>query len=112
MMSREAMEWIWMVLICLVILLITACVMLEYHAERAKDRADHIQAALTEVLDILERAEIKTGVCCCGDSMDRHDLPFNCGHSPVDEFDYHGLPVLQNARRLLQSYEQQSNEEE
>ena len=112
MINKEAMEWMWLLLICIIILLITACVMLEHRSQRDSELADKACEHLQNVMYALQQAEIKTGVCCCGDSMDRHDVAFNCGHSPVDEFDYHGLPVLQNARRLLQSYEQQSTEEE
>jgi hypothetical protein len=28
------------------------------------------------------------GTCCCGESMEYHSDPFNCGHSPVDMKDY------------------------
>lgn len=102
MMSKEAMEWMWLILICVIILLITTCIMLEYRAERDAERADKACEHLEAVLHSLHQAEIKTGVCCCGDSMECHDSAYNCGHSAVDMFDYYGLPIIRSAETFLE----------
>lgn len=82
MISKEAMEWMWLLLICIIILLITACVMLEYRSQRDSELASKACEHLQNVMYALQQAEIKTGVCCCGDNMEGHDPGYNCGHSP------------------------------
>ena len=111
MISKEAMEWMWMILICIIILLITACVMLEYHADRAKDNEALAVQHLEKLLDVLQHCHIETGICCCGDNMEGHDPGYNCGHSPLDMFDYHGLPVLQNAQQFIKLHNDNHSEE-
>jgi len=34
---------------------------------------------------VAAHCEIGNGVCCCGDSMDGHSNPMECGHTPVDK---------------------------
>lgn len=46
------------------------------------------QAKSVEVRDFIARAQVSSGVCCCGDAMDGHASPMVCGHSPVDMWDY------------------------
>lgn len=41
-----------------------------------------------EFLDFLECAPVGSGVCCCGESMEGHSSPMECGHSPVDQWDH------------------------
>lgn len=31
-------------------------------------------------------------VCCCGDSMENHPSPMECGHMPVSAREYYGSP--------------------
>lgn len=40
--------------------------------------------ALRKTVEFLRSAPLSTGVCCCGDSMDRHPSPLTCGHCPED----------------------------
>ena len=67
----------------------------ELAAEKAK------VARLVEVLKAcvssLERADTAEGVCCCGDNMESHGDPMNCGHSPVDMGDYYARKALEAA---------------
>lgn len=37
----------------------------------------------------ISEEDIPDDVCCCGDSMENHDSPINCGHSPVSMRDYY-----------------------
>lgn len=39
------------------------------------------------LLAFMENAPVASGICCCGDEMDRHGNPMYCGHSPVDMWD-------------------------
>ena len=95
----------------IIILLITACVMLEYHADRAKDNEELAVQHLEKLLDVLQHCHIETGLFCCGDNMEGHDPGYNCGHSPLDTFDYHGLPVLQNAQQFIKLHNDNHSEE-
>jgi len=75
----------------------------ELAAEKAK------VARLVEVLKAcvssLERADTAEGVCCCGDNMESHGDPMNCGHSPVDMGDYYARKALEAARAAIAAYE-------
>lgn len=46
------------------------------------------QAKNVKLLDFIARAQVSSGVCCCGEPMDGHSSPMSCGHSPVDAWDY------------------------
>jgi len=46
------------------------------------------QAKNVELLDFIARAQVSSGVCCCGEPMDGHSSPMSCGHSPVDMWDH------------------------
>ena len=63
--------------------------------------APDLYAALEACVVSLERANTEEGVCCCGDSMDRHSDPMHCGHSPVDMGDYYAGQALEAARAAL-----------
>lgn len=101
-MSQQFVEWMFLGLIFFIITLIVLALVAEQHAERCEMRAKESFEKLESLLYALQQAEIKTGVCCCGDSMDRHDIAYNCGHSPVDMFDHYGLPVLKDAMRYVE----------
>ncbi|WP_292041545.1 hypothetical protein [Massilia sp. UBA6681] len=50
---------------------------------RIKDQRDRLLA-------FIQNAGVSSGVCCCGDSMERHGNPMDSGHNPVDMWD-HGV---------------------
>ena len=65
----------------------------------AADRIEELEAKLAEAVGLLEawinvatHCTIEEGVCCCGDSMDTHAEPMDCGHSPVD----HGAYIVES----------------
>lgn len=39
-------------------------------------------------ISFVRESPVGSGVCCCGESMDKHSHPMACGHSPRDEWDY------------------------
>ena len=39
------------------------------------------------LMDFITNAQVSSGVCCCGDSMQGHADPMASGHSPVDVWD-------------------------
>lgn len=53
------------------------------------------QARIEQLIGFIEHAQVSSGVCCCGDSMDGHPSPMDCGHSPVDMWDYHSAALLE-----------------
>ena len=62
-------------------------------------------AAMREALEgcvgLLTNASVRTGVCCCGDDMEHHGSPMDCGHSPVDSGEYNASLCLDAARTAL-----------
>lgn len=56
------------------------------------------QAREQQLRNLLEHAPVSSGVCCCGDSMDRHPDPMVCGHSPVDQWDWAVLSLLKETQ--------------
>lgn len=60
-----------------------------------------LEAALNAYMAAIEHADMSDGVCCCGDNMEGHSDPMNCGHSPVDMGEYHAHQVLSAARAAL-----------
>ena len=60
-----------------------------------------LEAALNDCIAAIEHADMADGVCCCGDNMENHSEPMNCGHSPVDAGEYHAHQVLTAARTAL-----------
>ena len=83
----------------------TARALLDARAELAatRDQIEALRGALEACVASLERADTEEGVCCCGDSMDRHSDPMTCGHSPVDMGDYYAGQALKSARAALAS---------
>ena len=56
--------------------------------DRLKQQLAAEQAKNVGLLDFIARAQVSSGVCCCGEPMDGHSSPMSCGHSPVDTWDY------------------------
>ena len=88
---------------------------LEAMHERGTIRRGHIDEMLSELrrlhAELLEIAksvegmvsncDISSGVCCCGDSMEKHQDPMYCGHSPVDSGVYAADSLLKKARAAI-----------
>ena len=67
----------------------------------ALERMTRLEKALNGCIAAIEHANMADGVCCCGDNMEGHSEPMNCGHSPVDMGEYHAHQVLTAARQAL-----------
>ena len=48
---------------------------------------------------------MKSGVCCCGDDMENHENPMNCGHSPLDSGEYYAALAIDKTRVALSTIE-------
>ena len=46
--------------------------------------APELLSIATSVLGMLQNCNVTSGVCCCGEEMDRHSRAMDCGHTPVD----------------------------
>lgn len=55
---------------------------------------------------ILMNCDVETGICCCGDAMENHGNPMDCGHSPVDHGSYSAQQWLEAANAALASADQ------
>ena len=75
----------------------------ELAAEKAK--VARLGEVLKACVSSLERADTAEGVCCCGENMESHGDPMNCGHSPVDMGDYYARKALEAARAAIAAYE-------
>lgn len=73
------------------------------HAANARliAAAPELLNSLRSLLDTVERLDIREGVCCCGDSMESHSNPMDCGHSPVDAGEYYHGQTIENARKAI-----------
>ena len=68
-------------------------------------RVKALVEALRGAIASIEHADMSDGVCCCGDNMDNHSNPMDCGHSPTDAGEYHAYLVLKKARAAIAAWE-------
>ncbi|MGL4260781.1 MAG: hypothetical protein ACRCTX_04115 [Afipia sp.] len=52
-------------------------------------------------IEMLGNCNVESGVCCCGDSMENHPDPMECGHSPVDSGAYNAKHLYEQAVEVL-----------
>lgn len=71
-------------------------------------RAEAAEAKLAKAVGLLEawinvaaHCTIEEGVCCCGDSMDTHAEPMDCGHSPFDHGAYIAKGLVEETNAIL-----------
>lgn len=62
-------DWMILGLILFVIILLVLAMCMEHTAIVEREKASRAIEHLTNVMYTLQQAEIKTGVCCCGDNM-------------------------------------------
>lgn len=66
--------------------------------ERLRAELDVLMTKYNAIVDLVCTAPVSSGVCCCGDSMDNHPNPMNCGHSPLDMWDNAVANLLKEAK--------------
>ena len=66
------------------------------------------EARLGKAVDLLEgwlelasHCSIEEGVCCCGDCMENHSEPMDCGHMPLDHGTYIARHLEDTTRATL-----------
>lgn len=65
---------------------------IQRNAARYKEQRDRM-------LQFMQNADVRSGVCCCGDDIERHGNPMDCGHSPVDMWDHSVLCWAEEIRK-------------
>ena len=66
--------------------------------------ADALAEALEGWIGVAANCTIESGVCCCGDDMERHGNPLDCGHSPVDHGAYVAMQLIDDTTSALAAY--------
>lgn len=66
---------------------------------RVKALVDHLE----RWLELASHCAIEEGVCCCGDNMEGHSEPMNCGHSPVDHGSYIAQHLVESSLAALRA---------
>lgn len=67
----------------------------------AEDKLKKAITALNFYQTIFEQCDITTGVCCCGENMETHSEPMDCGHTPVDQGVYSAHNHYKHVKELL-----------
>ena len=62
-------------------------------------QVDSLNKKYDALLEFIKHAQVSSGVCCCGESMENHSSPLNCGHSPVDMWDYAVSKFVEDAEK-------------
>lgn len=62
---------------------------------------ERLREALRGLMAVMEHCSVTDGMCCCGDSMDKHPSPMFCGHSPIDHGQYAADQAYEVARAAL-----------
>jgi hypothetical protein len=85
-----------------------ACVEWAEVSQSNYQRAKAAEAKLAQAVERLEawvkladHCSIEDGVCCCGEDMEGHSNPMNCGHSPVDHGAYIARQLEESTRATL-----------
>lgn len=73
----------------------------------ADERVRKLVEAAKGWLDLATHCSIEEGVCCCGDSMQNHSNPMDCGHSPVDHGSYIAMRLEKRTRAAIAAIEAQ-----
>lgn len=60
--------------------------------------------ALEAWLELAAHCSIEEGVCCCGDNMENHSNPMDCGHSPFDHGAYVAGQLIESTRTALAAF--------
>lgn len=56
---------------------------------------------LENCLAVMENVSMESGVCCCGDEMEKHSNVFDSGHMPVDSGVYAAGSLIKEIKKEL-----------
>lgn len=66
-----------------------------------KEREEKLRTLLEGWLELASHCDIAEGVCCCGESMNGHSNPMDCGHTPLDHGAYIAVQLGEETRAAL-----------
>jgi hypothetical protein len=76
-----------------------------------------LEAKLAKAVEVLEawgdvavHCSIEEGVCCCGDNMENHTNPMDCGHTPLDHGTYIAIQLAEKTRATLAEIKGESHD--
>jgi hypothetical protein len=79
-----------------------------YRVKWLEAKLAECEARLSKAVELLEawgdvavHCSIEEGVCCCGDNMENHTNPMDCGHTPLDHGTYIAGHLEETTRSTL-----------
>ena len=72
--------------------------------ERQVKAADALAEKLEGWIGVAATCAIESGVCRCGDNMERHGNPLDCGHSPVDHGAHVAMQLIDDTTSALAAH--------
>lgn len=63
--------------------------------------APDLLAIAEGVLGMLQNCSVTSGVCCCGEEIDRHSRAMDCGHTPVDSGAYYAKALFEDVTAAI-----------
>lgn len=78
---------------------------LEARLAAAEAGEDALAEMVERAQTIFAHCKVTEGCCCCGDDMENHAEPINCGHAPVDHGQYIASGWVEDAAAALTAYE-------
>lgn len=63
--------------------------------------APELLAIVKGVLGMLQNCSVTSGVCCCGEEIDRHSRAMDCGHTPVDSGAYYAQSLFKDVTAAI-----------
>jgi len=70
----------------------------------AEAQAATIKALVEAWIEVAIYCSITDGVCCCGDNMEGHADPMNCGHTPTDHGAYYAHRLVKSTEAALAAF--------
>lgn len=66
---------------------------------------EKLRTLLEGWLQLASHCDISEGVCCCGESMEGHSNPMDCGHTPLDHGTYIAVQLGKETRAAITTEE-------
>ena len=70
---------------------------------KVEKQRDELLKIAKDVIGMLENCSVESGVCHCGDDMERHSSAMSCGHAPVDSGSTYAAHIYEKARAAIAS---------
>jgi hypothetical protein len=74
---------------------------LRHDRASARIKVEALRALLDRTTGLLSHANIASGCCCCGDSMESHATAYVCGHEKLDMAQYSADILVRDIKAAL-----------